>query len=252
MFPFTTILLILALALLCAYTLHKVRLMHGLLHEVRDQARQTPQQLFRQVEALNSLHLELGLAKALPATRGWAASPDFLLAIAQHAQAARPLTIVECGSGASTVVLARCLQRNGAGKLVSLEHDAAYAEQTRDELRRHGLETWAEVLHAPLQSADGIDGIDGWPWYVHDFLQQDQPIDMLVIDGPPQAVHKLARHPAGPALFPRLSPGAAVFLDDAARLDEQATLVRWNSEFPQLQQSSKVCEKGCAVLTNTV
>ena len=55
---------------------------------------------------------------------------------------------------------------------------------------------------------------------------------MLVIDGPPQAAGTQARYPAGPLLFPRLAPGAAVYLDDAARSDEQAILRRWRSEFP--------------------
>ncbi|CDG83277.1 class I SAM-dependent methyltransferase [Janthinobacterium agaricidamnosum] len=247
MFPFTTVLLILAVSLLCLYTLHKVRLIHLLLHDIKDQSLHGPDQLFRQVEALHNLQLELRLDKSLPATRGWAASPDFLLEVARNVLAAKPRKVLECGSGASTVVLARCLQLNGGGKLWSLEHDAAYAEQTRQQLARHGLSDWAEVLHAPLH--DGVTGIDGWPWYQHDILSSKEAIDMLVIDGPPQAVHQLARYPAGPVLFERLRLGGKIFLDDAARPDEQQTLQRWKSEFPQFEHATRVCEKGCAVLT---
>src|SRR5690242_20570642 len=67
---------------------------------------------FRQVEALAGIFLELGITHSLPPTRGWAASPDFLREIAVHVLHARPGVIVECGSGVSTVVLARCLQKN--------------------------------------------------------------------------------------------------------------------------------------------
>lgn len=241
-------LLLLAVVLLCAWTLHKVRLIHLLVHEVRDQAGSAPATLFRQLEAIEGLQRELRLDKSLPPTRGWAGSPDFLLQLARHAQLARPRVVVECSSGASTIVLARCLQLLGAGQVYSLEHDPLYAAQTRAELARHGLSNWAQVLDAPLRT-QALSG-QHWPWYAVERLPAGLAIDLLVIDGPPQASGTLARYPAGPLLFPRLAPGAAVFLDDAARPDEQAILRRWRDEFPQLRQSLLACEKGCARLLN--
>lgn len=234
------------IVLLCAWTLHKVRLIHLLAHQLRDQADSAPATLFRQLEALDGLQRELQLDRSLPRTRGWAGSPDFLLELARHARSARPQVVVECSSGASTVVLARCMQLQGAGQVYSLEHDAVYAAQTRAELARHGLSGWAQVIDAPLR-AHPLQG-ETWPWYDTAHLPASLPIDMLVIDGPPQATGKLARYPAGPLLFPRLAPGAAVFLDDAARSDEQAILRRWRSEMPLLRQSQLACEKGCAKL----
>lgn len=250
MFSSTSFLFIVFLLLLCAYTLHKVRLVHILLHEVRDHALHEPAGLYRQLEALQGLYAELSLGKSLPGTRGWAASPDFLLELARHAQAARPQVVVECSSGTSTLVLARCMQLNGSGMVYSLEHDPDYARHTRRELERHGLTAWARVLDAPLQPQQF--GQDTWPWYALDGLRAALPpgqsIAMLAIDGPPQATRKLARYPAGPALFPLLAPGAAVFLDDARRPDEEQILALWRTEFPQLAHSARPCEKGCAVL----
>lgn len=250
-FTYTALLLIVAVAALCLYTLHKVRLIHLMTYAIEGQSARAPDKLFRQIEALHSLHVELHLERSLPGTRGWAASPDFLLELALHARAQRPLTVVECSSGTSTLVLARCLQLNGAGKVYSLEHDPAFARQTREQLRRHGLCDWAEVLDAPLR--EHLFGAQSWPWYAHEALPADVAagvlaIDLLVIDGPPQATRALARYPAGPALFHHLAPSGAVFLDDAARADEQAILARWKTEFPQLQQRALPCEKGCAVL----
>jgi hypothetical protein len=49
-------------------------------------------------------------------------------------------------------------------------------------------------------------------------------------------------------LFGRLSPGAAVLLDDARRPDEQQILRRWASEFPEIEQRQLPCEKGAAML----
>lgn len=247
----TYFLFMIFILMLCGYTLNKVRLVHLLLHEVRHHALQEPASLFRQLEALQGLYAELNLDKSLPGTRGWAASPDLLLELARHARAARPTIVLECSSGTSTLVLARCMQLNGKGMVYSLEHDAAYASQTRDELERHGLSAWASVLDAPLQPQQF--GAATWPWYAHDALRSalapEARIDLLVIDGPPQSTRQLARYPAGPSLFPLLAPDAAVFLDDSARPDEQRILAQWRTEFPELQQSVRPCEKGCVMLS---
>jgi predicted O-methyltransferase YrrM len=227
-------------------TLHAVRKVHHAVRENHNLARIDAATQFRQLEALLGLYVDLGLNKSLPPTRGWAASPDFLMELARHALAEKPRTVVECSSGTSTLVLARCMQINGAGKVYSLEHDAAYAQATRAQLARHGLSDFACVLVAPLRPHQ--IGKQSWPWYAHEVLPADLDIDMIAIDGPPMATAALARYPAGAALFHRLTANGAVFLDDARRDDEQAILQRWKSEFPSLNLSVRDCEKGCAVL----
>lgn len=236
----------LSILLALAWLLRKARRMHLLLHGLQQHMDSAPARLYRQLEALAGLQQELQLARSLPPARGWAASPDFLLALVRQVQASAPQVVLECSSGASTVVLARCLQLQGHGRLISLEHDAHYAAQTRRELARHGLSQWAQVIEAPLRSHQ-LAG-ESWPWYDLAQLPPTLSVDLLVIDGPPQATRTLARYPAGPLLFGRLSGSACVYLDDAARPDEQAILQRWQAEFPRLQQSSLACEKGCAVL----
>jgi len=238
--------LCLLLALWLLWLMGKLRRMHLQLAALQDQAASAPGQLYRQLEALACLQQELQLARSLPSTRGWAASPDFLLALVRQVQASAPCVVLECSSGASTVVLARALQQQGHGQLLSLEHDAYYATQTRRELARHGLSGWAQVIDAPLRPH--LLGGESWPWYDLAQLPAGLAIELLVIDGPPQATRSLARYPAGPLLFPMLSGGACVYLDDAARAGEQAVLERWQAEFPQLQQSMLPCEKGCALM----
>lgn len=235
-----------ALLLLCGYILHKVRHMHILVHSLRDDTRHGNATLFRQLEALQGLYVSLGLQRALPLTRGWAASPDFLQELAAHALDAQPRCVVECSSGTSTLVLARCMQLNGGGMVYSLEHDPAYARRTRRQLELHGLAAWACVLDAPLvpQAVGGGQQL----WYDCSGLPEAIGFDMVVIDGPPQAIGDQARYPAGPMLFPRLARGAMVFMDDAARPGERAALVRWAQEFPHLEIQSLPCEKGAAAL----
>ena len=246
MFLYTASLMYLLTIGLMLDLVHKVRRVQRILVGLYDLTQEESAQLFRQMEALQGLYIELGFTKSLPCTRGWAASPDFLMELARHALAEQPRVVVECSSGASTLILAKCMQKNGAGKVYSLEHDPRYAQQTRAQLERHGLSEFADVLYAPLNSFSA--GSDTWQWYVHDVLPPLAEIDMIAIDGPPKDTGKLARYPAGPALFPRLAPFGAVFLDDSKREDERAILKRWKEEFPQLVESHRDCEKGCAVL----
>ena len=238
-----------AVFLVSAYTLHKTRRMHVMLYEIRaNEGRERDEALFkqyRQLEALHALHLEFGFDKALPATRGWAASPDFLLVIARAVQEWRPKVIVECGSGGSTVVLAHCARRNGDGHVYSLDHDPAFAAATRRELERHGLQDFATVIDAPL--TEHRIGDRDWPWYAVEALPGD-PIDMLIVDGPPLPVGSLARYPAGPLLFSRLAKQAVVYLDDAGRPEETKIVARWQQEFDIRQSTSHATEKGCVAL----
>jgi hypothetical protein len=71
-------------------------------------------------------------------------------------------------------------------------------------------------------------------WYGQSVLDDVDAIDMLIVDGPPSATGELARYPALPVLADRLSEGASVLLDDAARDDEQRVIERWRREQPRM------------------
>jgi hypothetical protein len=213
--------------------------------EIRPVVAHELQKHFRQSEALASIYLDLNLRTSLPATRGWAASPDFLIEIYRHALDAHPKIIIECGSGVSTVVLARCMQMNKEGHVYSLEHLPEFAEKTRREIKKHFLEDWATVLDAPLQPYH-LKGRK-YDWYSMEELPPVR-VDMLVIDGPPESTGELSRYPAGPLLFGRLNASATVFLDDSNRQQERRVLLKWAEEFLEFNQEVRDCEKGCAVL----
>lgn len=215
---------------------------------MRERINEAEFRLYHQVEALIGLNALIQPSTPLPPLRGWAGSPDFLLDLARNALALRPATIVECSSGVSTIVAARCCQLNNLGHVYSLEHDPIFAQVTRDRLSEAGLVEWATVIDAPLQPYD----IAGHPfrWY-NDSKLPEQPIDLLVIDGPPQSTGKLARHPAGPRLIPRLSDKGTVLVDDADRPDEREMLSRWKNEFPNLDAHLGFAEKGLVILRNS-
>jgi hypothetical protein len=201
--------------------------------------------LYRQIEALQALTSLLGLRKPLPAMRGWAGSPDFLLEVCQEVLHRRPDRIVECSSGVSTLIAARCCQLNGAGHVFSLENAPEFAHKTRQLLEREGLQEWATVIDAPLiqHSRGGM----AYKWYTLDRLPPG-PIDMLVVDGPLGKLNQQARYPAGPLLFPSLSDSALIIVDDANRPDERRIVERWQQQFPKLRLEQRDAEKGLVLL----
>lgn len=245
--PLLAALSLAGLAALLLVILHKVRKVHLAIYGLLDNAaatRREAEALFAQIQALLALERKLGLPDALPPMRGWAGSPDFLLALAERVFADKPETVMECSSGVSTLVIARCLQLKGAGHVYSLEHDPEFGERTRTLLNKHGLADWATVLDAPLQTRHTAT-----PWYAEEAIPAGlPPIDMLVVDGPPTAVAPLARFPALPRLMPRLAKKPVVIVDDADRGDEARMVKLWALSYPHLQIVDLHCEKGCVVL----
>lgn len=241
-----TSLLTLGVAALCLHKVRKIHLATYTLLPSSEQTRQETLALFAQFQAYDSLMRLLDFPEPLPPLRGWAASPGFLYTIARHTRRQQPLTLLECSSGSSTLTLARCCQLNGQGHVYSLEHDAYYAQQTRLELERQGLSTWATVVDAPLVTRSDVPQ----PWYDTAGLPATLKgkVDMLVIDGPPASTAPQARYPAVPVLRELLSPAAVIFLDDAARPDEKEAVRRWREAYG-LKESNISCEKGCTVLT---
>jgi predicted O-methyltransferase YrrM len=240
------LLLVLLLVLLAgqALLLHKVRKVHLATFPLQDAAQET-HSLFRQLQAYDSLMRIIDPPCPLPLLRGWAASPDLLLTLARHVTTKKPEAIIECSSGSSTVVMARCCQMNGHGHVYSLEHDAQFAALSRQWIADQGLESWATVIDAHLvQTAQ-----NGQPWYdLSTLTPPDGGFDMLVIDGPPASGSPLARYPALPMLDAWLREGACVYLDDANRKAEIEILAKWQQAFPHYRQTTLDLDKGGALL----
>lgn len=243
------ILIVLSLAILALIfvTLHKVRKIHIATYPLLANAsatRKETEALFGQLQALLALDRKLDLPQELPPMRGWAASPDFLLVVANEILRLQPACVLECGSGVSSIVIARCLQINGNGHAYSLEHDLCYAEKTRKLLDDRGLGGLATVLHAPLGTRR-----TSTPWYAEDGIPADlDAIEVLIVDGPPSKTAPLARHPALPQMFNRMSPNGIIIMDDANREDEMAIVRRWKSDYPIASEQRPACEKGCSIL----
>lgn len=197
------------------------------------------------LEDYQALCARLGLGQDIPYTPQWSAAADFLELLVEHVLTARPATLVECGSGLTTLMLARCCAINGRGHVYSLENGADYAAASRAALARNGLERHATVIHAPLERYT-LAGRE-YQWYALERLTV-RDIDLLVIDGPPGFLQRHSRYPALPLLRERLAAGGTVFLDDAARPDERELVAWWQAEWPALRHDFIANQRGCSVL----
>jgi predicted O-methyltransferase YrrM len=204
-------------------------------------------QTFRQLEALQNLNAMLPARDVLPATRGWAASPDLLMVLVDLVITERPSLVVECGSGASTLWLALAMQRFEIdGRIIALEHDPVFGGKTREFLARHDVRDLAEIRDAPLESFS-LDG-QTYSWYARRAWEDLAGIDLLFVDGPPATTGERARYPALPLLSGSLSPVATAVLDDLVVPDMQAVLRLWLDAYPDFRSEILPLEKQAAVL----
>jgi predicted O-methyltransferase YrrM len=199
----------------------------------------------KESEQYLTLKNQLNLHKGLPYTQNWSAEADFIQIIVDACLESKPEVILECSSGLTTLMLARCCQINGSGSVISLEDGRQYAENTRNYIDRYDLCDYASVIHAPLREMV-VDG-QSYAWYARDAIPE-AGIEMLVIDGPSGFIQKHSRYPALPVCYPRLSENCAVYLDDAAREDEQTIVQLWQSRYQDLKHEYRATTRGCSIL----
>lgn len=160
---------------------------------------------------------------ALPHLGSWKADTYLLHRIVDEIEALQPQHVVELGSGATSLIIAKALSRFGRGRLHSYDQHQPFVTEMLDWLEGHGLS--AEFHHAPLTRRD-----PAWPGLWYDLRAVPESIDLLVIDGPPWAVHPFARGIAE-CLFERISPNGVILLDDAARPGERIIARRWSRKW---------------------
>ena len=166
----------------------------------------------------------------------WAMRPSAIALLVEEMKRGRE-SVVELGSGVSTIVLARAARELGA-RFVSIEHDAAWTKEVRGLLERERLDA-TRVVHVPLAELEpDALAVPSEPmlrapasWYRLGALCEACPgeIELLVVDGPPAAESPdvLIRAPAVPALEDRLAEECTVALDDASRRAERHTAELW-------------------------
>lgn len=199
-------------------------------------------------EAIQKINEILHPDFPLPFQKGWAILPDFTLELINLIKEGNSKsTIVECGSGLSTLILGYLAKNNNVGHIISLEHNQQFYETTKRDLQVHCLDKFVTLIYAPLKQIQ-ID-IEQWLWYdvsrLNEYINQ---IDLLLIDGPPGMIQKHSRYPAFPILKGLFNKNTVILLDDSFRNDESEITERWLLENPEFSANRINTDKGLCIL----
>ncbi|MYE27433.1 MAG: class I SAM-dependent methyltransferase [Chloroflexi bacterium] len=197
-------------------------------------------------QQFNWLYSRLQPRRPLPAWEGSMAEPSLLVAAVEAVLARANPSVIELGSGFSTLVLAYALEAKGEGRLIALEDNACFAAVTRRLLAEHGLEQYATVIDAPLRPWELDDG--AYRWYTLPVEEIEAPVDLLLVDGPAGGLAASIRYPALPALLEYLAQDAIILADDTDRRHERQNVVRWLQKTPQLAIDDELSAPSYTVL----
>lgn len=216
-------------------------------HEVADVVEKYTRNLYSQLEALNNIQEKFELKKPLPSLTGGAASPEFALLITDIVENNQHKTIVDIGSGISSLVAGYAAKNIEGSEVLALDHEEEFYLKTKHTIENHGLLDTVKVTHAPLKEYKLKDG--KYKWYEDEELEKIKQIDLLLVDGPPGAIQKNSRYPAMPLLYEKLSPQATIIVDDYKREDERQMVSNWLQDYPDFDLEIVDSLKGIAILT---
>lgn len=198
-------------------------------------------------QCIQEIYSLLSPRAPLPSMTGWAATPELAVSVLKSIQKYRPETIVEIGSGVTTLISAYSLRQfDIAGQIISLDHDKLFAQRTMNELNLHDLSSFVDLRVAPLENIRINE--KEWQWYSRDQLTFNRPIDMLIIDGPPVKTQKNARYPAIPVLYNELAENAVIIIHDTDRTSESESIDKWLHSYKNLTAEYQPTEKGITII----
>lgn len=224
------------------------RFMKTLIEKVRSKIfaglarREDLNHLYDQLAGLQQIQNAMVGNPILRPMRGWAISPDAMVWILADLQKRDAPSVVEFGSGQSTVIIASVLKHCG-GRLISVEHDPEYSAVIRKQLAESGLADFVTTFNLPLeQSPDPRD--EGIKSYDLRSLPS-RPIDVALIDGPPKKnCGPKARLAPLRWCVRNLAANGSIFLDDSNRVSEQECLSALRRELPGILLTELPTEKG--------
>ena len=224
-----------------------------------------------QLEAHQGLQALIGDLQA--PFHGWPVSPDFALQMVRLIRDENYDLIVEFGSGTSTLICLKALERfypnrtstrEPSTQLITFEHLDEYHQKTNDliktcsnsdlaVLKLGTLEPWSDST-GEYKYYSGTELIRQSLSAIASSIERKLTI-LVVIDGPPGDTCKWARYPAIPILLDAcngINLSIDFLLDDLFRTDEKETAIAWEKHFQSLgldyQRTDYKFEKGGMLL----
>jgi len=161
--------------------------------------------------------------------KSWRMGENSFSEIIRRLSLLHPETIVEFGSGASSIQLAREFKH---AKIIAIEHDKDFFDEANSLKNKYHVGN-LEIYYCPLQ------------WHIFKLcLYQSysngycpQKIDAVIIDGPPYYVHK-GREYCLHSVNNKLKTGGLIILDDYKRHEEKKCVQNWKLTYPSTFQET--------------
>lgn len=205
----------------------------------------------KQVEDYLNIIAYLNGWDSLPGMHRWAISPDFGLYIIDHLENNNYDLIIEFGSGTSTVLIAKVLDKinrikeseSGAVQ-VAFEHLERFYFQTGRLLQKAGLEDRVQLELAPLELYSAPNGneymyydCEGKIASLAKIMDSENLKALVLVDGPPGSTGKHARYPALPIFLDHFKKAKlCILMDDYVRKEEKEIAKLWMKD---LESSKK-------------
>lgn len=145
----------------------------------------------------------------------------------------RNLTVLELGSGISTIIFASGLSRlSQNSSIVTLEAEERWMEAIQKMVVKYELTDYVRVHHVPYKQ------YAVYIWFDEQAIKEilgDKKIDILVVDAPPDTLCHYSRRPAMPFFLPYLKRESIVVLHDAKRPDEVQIVREWKYYFHECE-----------------
>lgn len=124
------------------------------------------------------LFFELMGLKNLPSQSKWLIQPDLCVCLIKLIQRCNLSSLIEFGSGFSTLLLSRTLSRHApGGSLTSIENDPHFFDSTNLLVKENNL-TNVNLVYAPMVETEVGE------WYSIPVELKDLQFDLILIDGP--------------------------------------------------------------------
>lgn len=166
-----------------------------------------------------------------------AVEPIFVNLLIYKLISRRPKNVVELGSGLTTLITAKTLDKLGIDyKIISIDSDSWFLDETKNVLKSENLyDERVEFVNAPIKSQK--INKKNYKWYdMRNISINLNGIDLLIIDGPVGSLCENARYPAVPYFSRYLHSGSSVLLHDYYRKDEQNIVKQWLKENSKLEK----------------
>jgi hypothetical protein len=168
----------------------------------------------------------------LPLTK-WSISPKEVVHICNDLVINKRKSIIEFGSGFSTVCIAQLLKINNIkATFFSVENDIEWAVELNNILHHLKLNEYVEIILAPIKDVPIQLAKDTQKkWYDTDILNMElrevTNFDLVIVDGPFGGITPFARYSAIPFLEKKIALSYSIFLDDTHRVDEKQIGEDW-------------------------